>query len=168
MFISDDGVFSKSTLDFGSRVLLETIIDFDLKGKLLDLGCGLGYMGVLLKKYHPDLDVTMLDINATAVELAKENSKLYRQENTVIESDGITDELGKFNVIVCNPPIRTGKQNIYKMLQQALNHLEDDGCLYIVMKRQQGAESAIKHFKELYKVEVINKENGYWVISLSH
>ena len=56
-FISDDGVFSKDTLDFGSRVLLETVVGRDLRGDILDLGCGLGYMGVLLKKHHPELNV---------------------------------------------------------------------------------------------------------------
>jgi len=51
-FISDDGVFSKDTLDFGSRVLLECLVPRTLEGELLDLGCGIGYIGILLKKLH--------------------------------------------------------------------------------------------------------------------
>ena len=79
-FISDDGVFSKDTLDFGSRVLLECLVPRTLEGELLDLGCGIGYIGILLKKYHPELKVSMVDINETAVQLAKENSRLYGQD----------------------------------------------------------------------------------------
>ncbi|MBR2826451.1 MAG: class I SAM-dependent methyltransferase [Erysipelotrichaceae bacterium] len=165
-FISDDGVFSKDTLDFGSRVLLETVIGRDLRGDLLDLGCGLGYMGVLLKKHHPELNVTMIDINETAVELAEENSRLYHQENRCICNDGLNGITDRFDAIVFNPPIRTGKDNVYRMLDQALEHLNEGGCLYIVMRRQQGAESAVRHLQEHAKPEVLEKKKGYWVVAI--
>ena len=166
-FISDDGVFSKSTLDFGSRVLLETIVKDNLQGSLLDLGCGLGYIGILLKKYHPSLNVTMTDINERAVELAEMNSKLYGQDNTVMSGDGIcTDEL--FDYVVTNPPIRTGKQNVHRLLKEGFDHLKDDGKMYIVMRRQQGAESALKYLNEFARAKVVNRESGYWVICVEH
>lgn len=165
-FISDDGVFSKSTLDFGSRVLLETIVRDNLQGCLLDLGCGLGYIGILLKKYHPSLNVTMIDINERAVMLAQRNSELFGQDNTVSVSDGInTEEL--FDYVVTNPPIRTGKKNVYRLLTEGLEHLRENGRMYIVMRRQQGAESALKYLNEIGHAEVINRESGYWIICAS-
>lgn len=165
-FISDDGVFSKDTLDFGSRVLLETVLERKPQGDLLDLGCGLGYMGVLLKKYCPELNVTMIDINETAVELAGENSALYRQNNRCICNDGIAGIEDCFDVIVFNPPIRTGKENIYAMFDDALKHLKDQGYLYIVIRRQQGAESAVRYLDQFAKTEVLEKKKGYWVIAV--
>ena len=165
-FISDDGVFSKDTLDFGSRTLLETVINRDLKGNLLDLGCGLGYMGILLKKQFPDLEVTMVEINETAVQLARENSALHHQNNTCICSDGISELDMKFDNIVFNPPIRTGKDNIYRLFRESVQHLNEGGCLYIVIRRQQGAESAVRYLSEMAKVEVIEKKNGYWILSV--
>ena len=165
-FISDDGVFSKDTLDFGSRVLLETVMERELKGDLLDLGCGLGYMGVLLKKYHPELNVTMIDVNETAVELAEENSRLYRQENRCICNDGLDGIAERFDVIVFNPPIRTGKDNVYRMLDQALEHLKENGYLYIVVRRQQGAESTVRYLESHAIVEVLEKKKGYWIIAV--
>ena len=165
-FISDDGVFSKSTLDFGSRVLLETIVRDNLQGSLLDLGCGLGYIGILLKKYHPSLNVTMIDINERAVMLAQRNSELFGQDNTVSVSDGInTEEL--FDYVVTNPPIRTGKKNVYRLLTEGLEHLKENGRMYIVMRRQQGAESALKYLNEKGHAEVMNRESGYWIICAS-
>jgi len=138
-FVSDDGVFSKSTLDFGSRVLLETVNGLPLHGKVLDLGCGLGYIGILLKKYRPQLDLTMADVNETAVQLAQENSARYHQENRVLVSDGFEKIDDEFDSIVCNPPIRTGKQNVYRLLTDSLKHLSGDGILFIVMRRQSPA-----------------------------
>lgn len=163
-FISDDGVFSKSTLDFGSRVLLETVNPLPLQGKLLDLGCGLGYMGIMLKKYHPQLNVHMIDINETAVQLARENSRLYGQDNSVYVSDGLSGVSDRFNTIVCNPPIRTGKQNVYRLLTEAYQHLEEGGVLYSVIRKKQGAESAVSYLSGFSQTSVINRENGYWII----
>ncbi len=164
-FISDDGVFSKSTLDFGSRVLLETLLTEDIKGKVLDLGCGIGCIGILLKQYKPEITLTMVDINETAVDLAKENSALYHQDNEVICSNGFEEINETFDVIVSNPPIRTGKKVIYKMFSDGYSHLKESGMMYLVIKRKQGAESAIKYLQSInFKVEVINKEGGYWII----
>ncbi len=165
-FISDDGVFSKDTLDFGSRALLETIIEEPLRGSLLDLGCGIGYIGVLLKKYHPDLNVTMADINETAVRLAQENSRLYGQKNRVLVSDGFANIDDRFDVIVTNPPIRTGKANIYRLFSESMAHLNEEGIMYIVIRKRQGAESAMKYLETLGKAEIVDKVKGYWIISV--
>ncbi len=167
-FISDDGVFSKSTLDFGSRVLLETLLDEDIEGHVVDMGCGPGYIGILLKEYKPDITLTMVDVNLTAVELAKENSSLYRQKNEVICSDGFENITKSFDVIVCNPPIRAGKKVIYKIFSAGYDHLNEGGIMYLVIKRKQGAESAIRYLESInFTVEVINKAGGYWVIKAS-
>ena len=165
-FISDDGVFSKDTLDFGSRALLETIIEEPLTGSLLDLGCGIGYIGILLKKYHPDLSVTMADINETAVRLAEENSRLYGQKNRVLVSDGFTNFDDYFDIIVTNPPIRTGKANIYRLFAESMDHLNEQGIMYIVIRKRQGAESAVKYLETLGETEIVDKVKGYWIISV--
>lgn len=165
-FISDDGVFSKDTLDFGSRALLETIIEEPLTGSLLDLGCGIGYIGILLKKYHRDLSVTMADINETAVRLAQENSRLYGQNNRVLVSDGFANIEDQFDVIVTNPPIRTGKANIYRLFAESMDHLKQQGIMYIVIRKRQGAESAVKYLETLGETEIVDKVKGYWIISV--
>ena len=165
-FISDDGVFSKDTLDFGSRVLLEYLVKEPLKGKVLDLGCGIGYIGILLKKYIPEIELTMVDVNETAVQLAQENSELYGQNNIAAVSDGLASIDGTFNVIVTNPPIRTGKANIYRLFNDAFSRLEENGVMYIVIRKQQGAESALKYLETLGTTEVLDKVKGYWILSV--
>jgi len=164
-FISDDGVFSKDNLDFGSRALIETVLKQDLKGNVLDLGCGIGVIGILVKKYIPEIQLTMADINETAVSLATDNSKCYQQENEVVLSDSFANINKQFDVILTNPPIRTGKQNIYKMFSESIEHLKPGGRLFVVIRDKQGAASALKYLSTLASnTKVIEKNKGYWII----
>ena len=165
-FISDNGVFSKETLDYGSRALLETITKLDITGKVLDMGCGIGVIGILLKKYKSDIDLTLIDVNERAVELTKINSQNYKQDNKVVLSDGFTALDDKFDCIVSNPPIRIGKEKLYSLFAQAYEHLNENGMMYLVIRKQQGAKSAMAYLAELgLKAELLNKDKGYWIIS---
>ena len=155
-FVSDDGVFAKDSLDFGSRLLLETLMREEVSGSVLDLGCGIGYIGIMLKKYFPDIELTMSDVNAVAVSLAAENSRRYQQANRVLVSDGFAEIAERFDIIVSNPPIRTGKQVIYRLFAQSLEHLKPSGRLYLVIRQKQGAESALRYLRTLNpKAQVI-------------
>lgn len=49
-FVTDNGVFSKNTVDYGSRVLLNALATTDLSGAILDVGCGYGPIGLALAK----------------------------------------------------------------------------------------------------------------------
>lgn len=166
-FQSDNGVFSKDSLDYGSRVLLETLMNENISGRVLDLGCGIGVIGILLKKHYADIELTSVDVNETAIQLTQENSKIYHQNNDVFLSDGLENVAGNFDVIVSNPPIRTGKQKIYSLFEQSLERLNKNGTIYLVIRKQQGAQSAVNFLIEKGCVtEIINKEKGYWIIKV--
>ena len=168
-FVSDDGVFSKDSLDFGSRLLLETLMNEEVSGSLLDLGCGIGYIGIMLKKYFPAIELTMSDVNETAAALAEENSRRYQQDNRVVVSDGLAEIADHFDIIVSNPPIRTGKKVIYELFAQSLRHLKPSGRLYLVIRQKQGAESALRYLQTLNpSAQVIEKKNGYWIILVNN
>jgi len=71
---SVDSVFSKEAFDEGTKVLLNTIIkSYDLSGEVLDVGCGLGTIGIVLKREYPEVSIDMIDVNNTAVELSIKN-----------------------------------------------------------------------------------------------
>lgn len=74
LFTSDNGVFSKSMIDYGSRVLLDNI-EITNEKTLLDVGCGYGTFGICLNKVYSQLNVDMVDVNDRAIELAKLNAK---------------------------------------------------------------------------------------------
>ena len=158
-------MFSKNNVDYGSYALLKAIENEDIKGNVLDFGCGYGAIGVILQNKFTSSVVISSDINSRAVELANINYQKNGMHNKAIVSDGFNNIKETFDWIMLNPPIRTGKSNIYHMFEEAYNHLNDAGKLVIVIQKKQGAESAIKKLETLFsKVEIIEKNKGYWII----
>jgi 16S rRNA (guanine1207-N2)-methyltransferase len=168
VFETDQAVFSRNRLDFGSSLLLETIITTlgRKTGRLLDLGCGYGAVGIVLKRVLPALDVTLCDINERAVALARANA-LRNQARflEIVVSDALRDVAGPFDIIATNPPIRAGKQTVYRFFAEAAERLRPQGVLYVVMRKQQGAPSALNRLRQLFaEAAVIERSAGYWVI----
>lgn len=162
-FISDAGVFSKSGVDYGSRVLIEAL-DIPSASHVLDVGCGYGPIGLSAAKMVKDGHVTMIDINSRAVELARENAKLNGIHNvTVLESDLFSAVEGKeFDVVLTNPPIRAGKETVHNIFEQAFEHLKDQGQLWVVIQKKQGSPSAKAKLESLFpQVEEVTKDKGY-------
>src|SRR6476646_1977514 len=83
-FLSDHGVFSKNEVDFGSRLLIEAFQMPDIKGDVLDVGCGYGPIGLSLAKEFQERSVHMVDVNERALGLAKENAANNKIENVRI------------------------------------------------------------------------------------
>lgn len=162
VFACDRGVFSVGELDEGTRILLESLPP--LSGRVLDLGCGWGPVGTILGRQNSALEIVMCDVNERAVELSRESLQLNGVTNaSVLLSDGFSAVEGCFDAIVTNPPIRAGKQLIYRLFDDALTRLKPGGSLYIVIRRQQGAESALKHLAAA-NARVINKHKGFWIL----
>ena len=166
-FMTDAGVFSKGELDVGSRLLLDALPA--LSGDVLDLGCGWGAIGVAVAKANREARVVMADVNHRALALSQDNCARNGVTAEVIESDGMAAVMGrKFDAIITNPPIRAGKQVIYQMFADAAVSLNAGGALYLVIRKQQGAESCVKYLKTLYgEVEKLDKSGGFWVLKAS-
>ena len=161
---TDAGVFSRDGLDMGTRILLEALPE--LHGRILDLGCGWGPVGTALGKRYPGAQIVLTDVNSRATELAARNLAANGVTNAaVVQGDGFAAVEGGFDAIVLNPPIRAGKAVIYALFAEAAKHLRADGALSLVIRKQQGAESAQKYLSSIYAdVERIAREKGYWVL----
>ncbi len=166
LFDTDNGVFSKGGIDFGSHTLLETLPELDDKKTLLDVGCGYGAMSLSLAKKYPSLRVDMIDVNLRAIELAKSNALKNNITNVAVFESNCYDKVReKYDVIISNPPIRAGKKVVFEILSGSYEHLNEGGELWVVIQKKQGAESSLKHLKTIYQnVEVVNKSGGYWII----
>lgn len=170
-FISDTEVFSRRHVDFGTRLMLETVIS-DLskrelrRGRLLDLGCGYGVVGIVMKRVFPAMDVMLTDVNERAVELSKENAKANQCAFLNVSlSDGFEAIEGDFQVIMTNPPVRAGKATVFSFYAGAFEHLVPDGVLYVVLQKKQGALSSLNRLTELFgNCEVLEKDSGYLVM----
>ena len=163
-FDTDAGVFSKQHVDPGSELLCKSLPD-DLAGDVLDMGCGWGAMTVMTLARFPKVSMTMADVNERALALAVSNVEKNRMQAKAVLSDGFEKIVDEFDAVITNPPIRAGKAVIYKMFEDAKAHLREGGRLILVIRKQQGAPSALKFLKELYgKAEVIERDGGYWII----
>ncbi len=162
-FTTDYGVFSKKGLDFGTRTLLETLDVSKLSGKILDFGCGYGPIGIYIAN-NCEAEVHMIDINRRSLELARKNVNLNHVNVRVYESDIYSNVTDKFDFIISNPPIRVGKKILYEILFKAIEHLKDNGELWIVINKDQGAKSVMKDLEKEYLVELKSKNKGFYVI----
>ena len=162
---SDNGVFSKDKFDFGTRILLENIDIHSICVKVLDLGCGTGVVGLILGSLNKNISIDMVDVNERAIELARENIKLNNLNNNIFISNVYSNVNDKYDYIITNPPIRAGKEVIRRFLLGAKDYLSDNGTLYFVMRKDHGVKSMIKELEEIYKIEVINKEKGFYIVS---
>ncbi|MFD2615224.1 class I SAM-dependent methyltransferase [Paenibacillus gansuensis] len=162
-FVTDSGVFSKTGVDYGSRVLIESM-SFSADSQVLDVGCGYGPIGLSAALIAKDGRVTMVDINERAVELAKENAIRNKIDNVEILQSDLFEKLAgrKFHIILTNPPIRAGKETVHQIFTEAEAHLEQGGELWVVIQKKQGAPSALTKLESLFaEVEEVTKDKGY-------
>ena len=164
-FLTDNGVFSKDGLDFGSRLLLESIPLEEVGGKILDMGCGYGVFGIVLAKILL-VKVDMVDVNLRALHLSKRNAKLNDVTNlvSIFESNCYQNISTKYSTIITNPPIRAGKKIVYDIVMNARDHLENGGNLFLVIRKEQGAKSLIVDLEKVYTVKVLEKKKGFFII----
>ncbi|HCM88425.1 MULTISPECIES: class I SAM-dependent methyltransferase [Vagococcus] len=166
-FMTDSNVFSKGTVDFGSRVLIETFTADNLpEGAILDVGCGYGPIGLSLAS-DTGRAVEMVDVNERAVELAKENAELNKIDHVTIYTSFIYEsvENNQFAAIVSNPPIRAGKEVVHTIISGSHEKLVKGGTLTIVIQKKQGAPSAKAKMEEVFgNAEIVKKEKGYFII----
>ena len=165
-FYTDRGVFSKETLDFGTRQLLKYIeVKPDVK-TIIDMGCGYGPIGIYLAKTNPEAHIQMYDVNQRALDLATRNSDLNGVKNVAIKKSFLFQEVNsKVDLIVTNPPIRTGKDNVFKLYEQSYEFLNKGGSFYCVIQKKQGAPSTFKKLEALFSnCKIVAKEKGYWIL----
>ncbi|MBQ3021358.1 MAG: class I SAM-dependent methyltransferase [Bacilli bacterium] len=163
-FTSDLGVFSKDRIDYASKLLIETYFEnAKPERKILDVGCGYGFIGVTLSKITNSY-VDMIDVNKRAIHLSNLNIKNNNANCNAFISNIYENIKDKYDVIISNPPIRAGKNVYMEIILKANEHLKENGEFWFVMNKDQGAKSTIEKIKDVYEVNVLNKSKGFFVI----
>ncbi|MBM7616800.1 16S rRNA (guanine1207-N2)-methyltransferase [Weissella uvarum] len=167
-FTSDAGVFSKQTIDFGTRTMLEAFdADKIPDGRILDLGAGYGPVAISLAKVMPERQFVAAEVNHRAVDLIKRNAEANRvlDQIEIVQSDIYQAVQDRFAAIMVNPPVRAGKAVVQTMLREAHEHLLPGGTLTVVLQKKQGAPSAKALMDETFgNVQTIDKAKGYYVM----
>ena len=167
VFNTDNGVFSKGEMDFGTKLLIDNLLKMNITGEVLDLGCGYGPIGIILAKIK-NVHMTMSDVNKRALHLTKMNAKKNNVLINIVESNGYENIDEMFDYVVSNPPIRVGKKILYQLLIDTKKHLKKNGEMVIVIRKEQGALSLMRDMNVYYDVKVIDKEKGFLIISLKN
>ena len=107
---TDNGVFSKSRVDEGSFAFLKVLLPLNLTGRILDLGCGYGTIGLTIAVSNPEARVDLADINTRALACCNKNACELglSQRVTILQSDIYENIEGPYDSIVVNPQIRAG------------------------------------------------------------
>lgn len=163
-FFSSGGVFSKDEVDTGTRILAENMVVKD--GNLvLDLGCGIGVIGIVMGKLFPDSAIIMTDINKRAVKLAEMNLRLNSVVNAEVRQGNLYDTVKeRFDVIVVNPPMKAGYKVCFEIVDRARDFLKDGGSLQLVALHNKGGSRLAERMKDVFgNVETVVKKSGFRV-----
>ncbi len=166
-FYTDNGVFSKESVDFGTKTMLESFTTNKENAKVADIGCGYGVISIFLAKKYPTYKFTMVDVNNRVLELSKKNIELNKIENKVevLESSSFDNVEGNFDIVLTNPPIRAGKKIVHKIMTDSYEHLNPQGELWVVIQKKQGMASCKKLLEDTFSmVEVVSKNKGYYIL----
>ena len=164
-FLSDNGVFAKNKIDYASKLLVDNFLKSHITEKeikVLDVGCGYGFIGIVVSKVT-GADVDLIDVNKRAVHLAERNINLNKVKGRAFLSDAYENVENKYDYIITNPPIRAGKAVVLKILLEAKEHLKDNGELWFVINKDQGAKSIKKEIDKCLNTECIEKSKGFYV-----
>lgn len=166
-FHTDDGVFSKNYIDYGSFVLLKHFVPNDIEGPLLDMGAGYGPLGIVLCRLY-DKETHMCEINERAYTLLLENIKENKMNSCFAYHSNLFEALPnsiQFASVVTNPPIRAGKQVVYSIYEGAYERLLKNGELWVVIQKKQGAPSSKEYLNHLFgNCRVVAKDKGYYIL----
>lgn len=166
-FNTDDGVFSKDYIDYGSFALLKAFEPNDLKEPILDMGAGYGPIGITINRLY-NKEVHMCEINERAYNLIKKNIEVNKSENIYPYHSDLYNELPidlKFSCVVTNPPIRAGKSVVLSIYDGAYERLVEGGELWVVIQKKQGAPSSKEYITKLFgNCEIITRDKGYYIL----
>ena len=138
--VSLPGAFAHGRLDKGTAFLLDYLAERPpLTGQVLDFGCGTGVIGLTLLQRSPELELTLVDSAAAALESARLSLAANGLEATILASDGLDDVAGRFDWIISNPPFHRGVQadtsTTERFIMATGRRLKAGGRLLIVCNR---------------------------------
>jgi 16S rRNA (guanine1207-N2)-methyltransferase len=165
-FLTSSGVFSKHRVDLGTRLLIESML-LPKKGCVLDMGCGYGAVGIAAAASNPRLFVILVDVNARAVWLARQNVERNLVGNAEVRRGCLYAPVEDliFDCVLSNPPVSAGLETVKKMIIEAPGHMARCGVFQMVVKSKVGGKRLRAIFDEAFgNVEVLARESGYRVL----
>jgi 16S rRNA (guanine1207-N2)-methyltransferase len=159
-------MFSRFKVDTGTKLLLRNL-DFNKDDRMLDMCCGYGIIGIISAKFCSH--VVMSDINERGLEMVKRNLNInnINQSSVTLVSGDLFENVDvneKFTIIATNPPLRAGMDFMIRLLEGAKEHLAENGRIFLVARKKQGAYEILDKMNELFNAEIVETGGGYRVM----
>ncbi|HEY8158931.1 MAG TPA: methyltransferase [Methylobacter sp.] len=162
-------VFSRDSLDIGTRFFLQHLPSRQDACNIIDLGCGNGLVGLIAAEHCPAAAVHFIDESFMAVASAKDNfvrAFKDQREATFRVSDGLTEvESESADLILCNPPFHqqntVGDQIAVSLFKQSKRVLRKGGELWVIGNRHLDYHS---YLDRLFGAHSIVASNSKFVI----
>lgn len=156
------GVFGHKKIDEGSKLLASTFKK-NITGRVLDVGCGTGFLSVSLLYYAPDVILTLIDNNVAALISSRATLNCNKLTGKVILSDLYSNISKKFDVIISNPPFHNDLKINFditkRMIYESIRHLKLKGELRFVTNTCFSYDFILK--KMFKKYSLLEKTNKY-------
>jgi 16S rRNA G1207 methylase RsmC len=165
-FLTSSSVFSKSRVDTGTRLLVESMV-LPRTGCVLDVGCGYGAVGIAAATFNPSLRVIMTDVNMRAVRLARDNSVRNRVANVDVRCGCLYEPVEGlvFNCVVSNPPVSAGMETVRAIITNAPKVMADRATLQMVVRSRIGGKTLPAVFQGTFgNCVVLSRKSGYRVL----
>jgi len=170
VFLTDAGVFARGKLDRGTELLAQHLAVAP-NADVLDVGCGYGVLGILAATLAPNGRVVMTDVNERAIDLAARNVRANAVPHAEVRLGAVYGPVAgeAFDAIVSNPPIRAGKDVVFRIVDEAPSHLRPGGALWMVARTRQGARSLEARIAQAFgRCETVARGSGYRVLRAVH
>jgi 16S rRNA (guanine1207-N2)-methyltransferase len=153
------GMFSSSNIDKGTELLLQTIKPVVGKS-VLDVGCGSGVIGVVAAARGAS--VSLLDVDARAIKLAKRNIELngYRGD-TYLALQPYECESNRFDIVLSNPPTHSGSKTLQQLFAEMVRVSKEQ--VVIVIREHLNYE---KWLVKLGHINIMARTDGYKIIQI--
>ena len=168
-FETSSGVFSHKRVDSGTRLLIESMA-LPETGRVLDLGCGIGVIGIVAARLNHALEVWMTDINSRAISLTEANTRRNGVKATVRQGTLYEPVVGiKFDLILTNPPMSAGINAVVRpIIEGAPEHLSGGGAFQLVVQSNKGGRTLSGIIEETFgNIEVMSRGGGFRVFTAS-
>jgi 23S rRNA (guanine1835-N2)-methyltransferase len=161
--VNEAGVFSATSLDIGTRLLLDHVPRDRGSARIVDLGCGNGVVGATAQVRNPGAHLTFVDESYRAVASARATclatfgdagSARFAVGDVLDLADGLPIEPGSVDLVLVNPPFHAdhvmGDETAWAMFTQSRAALGPNGELWVVGNRHLGYHAKLKRlFREV-------------------
>lgn len=165
-FLTSSSVFSKKQVDLGTRLLVEAM-QLPQKGRILDVGCGYGAVGMVAAASNSRLHVVMTDVNIRAVQLARHNIKINNVRNAEVRHGCLYEPIRDltFNCVLSNPPVSAGMETVKALITQAPQVMVARATFQMVIRSKIGAKTLPSVFNEAFgNCVILERKSGYRVL----